>query len=299
MFDKEVRYRKLFLSFIFAILFFSFLPMFASANAIESANVTLVIDQLRNDNILNGNSVINVSLSAAQEQNWTYAIAYIQSAGSTANNSLILINGTNNKNVTTDGTKYNISITIPSLSVEDGNDYTLTVSLWNGTAHFNKTASVTVDNSIPTAPTSLLPTSDSDGTVNFSATVVGKNTTACTLYFSSYNPGATSYAMSHSGDSCSVQLSNVAEQTYPWYITASDGTNTTNSNSQTTSVDVKTSAGKAAQYIASGEAVAEGGATFSVAGNGVFDNPITGWVIGILVFAGIIITVLFVVFKKK
>src|SRR3990167_5652965 len=65
----------------------------------------------------------------------------------------------------------------------------------------------------------------------FTIAVNGANTTGCVLYFSGANPGSSAYAMSHSGDSCTLTINNIAEATYSWYATATDGTNTSaNSN---------------------------------------------------------------------
>ena len=56
--------------------------------------------------------------------------------------------------------------------------------------------------------------------------------------------------MTHSGDTCTLSSFTFAEQTYYWYVTATDGTNTTNSATYRVEVDVQHSAPKAA-YIQS------------------------------------------------
>jgi len=140
------------------------------------------------------------------------------------------------------------TVTFNSAAFEDATDYIINVTYTNatnGVLHSADTnTGVTIDNTIPTAATSLSPTLNTDGAVTFSGTVTGSRTTACTLIFEGTNPGATSYAMTHTGNSCSHALSNVPESSYQWIIRASDGTNTTDSSSQTTTVDIKTGSGK-------------------------------------------------------
>ncbi len=88
---------------------------------------------------------------------------------------------------------------------------------------------ITIDNGIPTAASSLSPatnTIDKDGSVIFSGTVVGANTTACTLRIYVGSNQVNAYTMTHSGDTCSTTRS-LNQGSYLWLIDADDGSNNT------------------------------------------------------------------------
>lgn len=275
--------------------------LFVSASFVSAAttgimvadNVSLCIGT-NCGNILNGDSLIQASYNAAYEdQNWSSANIYIQSTSLTANNSLSILNASGGYVMNTT-TANNISITALSSKVEDGNDYTITINLFNGSDFVNKTASsIVVDTTIPNTPTSLTPTSDSDGDVTFSCSVEGRNTTSCTLFFSEGNPGKLSYSMTHTGDTCTYSLSGMPEQTYKYFIQASDESNRTNSSIQTINVDITTSAGKAAKLIEEKGVTSKGGALLSIAQNGLGSSGV--WIVVIVVG----IFVVYFVVKKK
>ncbi len=112
-----------------------------------------------------------------------------------------------------------------------------------------------MDNAVPTAATSLTPTTDDDGDFTFSGTVTDSETTSCTLQFvgGTTIPGGDSQAMTYSGDTCSLIVTDVPESIYTWFIRASDETNTTDSSEQQTNIDVDSG----------------GGGTLPVCGNGI------------------------------
>ena len=85
------------------------------------------------------------------------------------------------------------------------------------------------------------------------------------------------------------------EQTYKWFIRASDGTNTTDSSKQIVSVDVKTSAGKAALLASQPGVTSKGGATLSVAS---VTDKIPGGSTTIII-AVIVIVITLVIVKRK
>lgn len=268
-----------------------------SSADLTTGDVTLCNREKICDSYLNGNVTVNISIPTSfRDQNWSSVNVYIYSTGATANTSVFLINDSSVKGFTQNYSD-NISVTFNSAPLEDGNDYTIIFNLWNSTKHLNITGTgYVVDNGEPTASTALLPTSDTDGTVNFSATTTNSDTTGCYINFSNYNPGKNSYNATYYTTSCSLQLTGVSELSYIWFVTTSDGSNSTRSAIQTTSVDIKTSAGKATQYIATGQAKSEGGATYSIAGEGI--SPTTGWIIGILIFFALLIgTIIFI--KRK
>lgn len=165
------------------------------------------------------------------------------SSSSTANSTAINISEYSNTSIAALFINGSMDTTVGAAYLEDASDYSFFASCGNSTASAetnSSTVTVTIDNSAPTAGTSLSPAAssiDTDGSVTFSATVVGENTTACTLYFPTTNPGSSSYVMTHSGDSCTITRT-VAEQTYSYIIGASDGRNETNTSSTAFQVDV-------------------------------------------------------------
>jgi hypothetical protein len=121
-----------------------------------------------------------------------------------------------------------VNATIDTTALEDATDWAFTAECYNTTGD-NENASrtgVTVDNTAPTTPTSLSPTTGTDKTANsFSATVTGAQTTACTLtYWSTIQPSTTA-AMTHSGNTCTHSLT-LPNADWQYTVTASDGTNT-------------------------------------------------------------------------
>jgi len=162
---------------------------------------------------------------------------------------------TANSSITSFGTGTNSSIgnetiiaLLNSSNFEDGNAYKVFASCWNVTADQENSTNVTViiDNGVPTTPSSLSPvasSTDADGTINFSATVDNPSTTACTLYFPNRTPGSTSYTMSYTGASCYYNLASIPEESFDYYIQASDGLNTTDSTTTRFNVYIEGSSG--------------------------------------------------------
>lgn len=112
---------------------------------------------------------------------------------------------------------------------EDATDWTYSATCYNITGQTETATAitgVTVDNTVPTAPT-LTCDSVYSNNEEVSYAVTGAQTTACTIYFSS----AIDYAMTHSGDTCTytVVRNSPADKAYEMYAIASDGTNTTTS----------------------------------------------------------------------
>jgi len=125
--------------------------------------------------------------------------------------------------------------------VEDANDYSLKVTCIaaNDTSltSTDTNTGLDVDNTIPTSPSSYSPadgTKDTDGDVSFSVAVTGARTTACTMFFKGTTPGKGSYSMTHSGATCTASLSGMPNSVYEWYVTATDGTNSTTTSTTTT-----------------------------------------------------------------
>lgn len=222
---------KKILASLVTLLFIALVPALVSA-----FTVTLVSPA--SNSVISGSSVVlNATVtSGSNVKNCTF---YAKSA-STANSSWTELATVTND--TADDTVFNT--TFDSTVLEDSNDYQFYVTCMNDTTSANSSTNtgITVDNTVPDTPTSLSPsdkTVDSDGTVTFSATVTDSKTTGCTLHL-----GVNSYAMTYSGSSCTYTISNLPEREYRWYITASDGTNSTNSATYTLIVDIQKAAGK-------------------------------------------------------
>lgn len=188
--------------------------------------------------------------------------------------------------------------------IEDSNDYSIYAVCTNSSAgallqQNSSAVTITIDNGVPTAPTSLSPSSnsqDSDGIINFSATVTGTATTGCTLLFNGRNPGSATYTMTHGGNLCYYSFdsstSKIPEETYNYTIRASDGSNTTDSVGTSFSVLLTKTGGN---YLfnnpaASRESTSKALAIGNVPGIGIS----WWWVIGIVA-----IVVIITIAKKK
>ena len=245
---------------LITIFSFVFLLSIFSVIALATGDITIQ-DPAASGTLTGTTATFNVTHTVQFDENYTSINVYISSGGDSANTSLSSL-VTNLANFT-DGV---FNGTVDSSTIEDATDYTITFELLNGTDPINVTRTVVIDNGIPTAPTSPTPASgsvDTDGSINFSATVSDSNTTACTLFFVGVNPGSTSYTMTYSENTCTHTISNVADNTYNWYVQASDGTNTTDASSIQVQADIPTSG--AARAIASGldKSQIDGGFSFS------------------------------------
>jgi len=257
-------------AFLFSVLSIFSVPVVSSV--LTSENVTLVIPSTLANNVLNGSMIINVSLQEGSgnftPQNYSMVTnVFIFSVSKTANTTMYLANGTDVFRTLGTG---NISITVNSSAFEDGGDYNITVEVRNGSTSkdsYNRSVILTINNTIPIAPTSLnLTGTTSLTTINFSSVVTDSVTTDCYLNFTgSTNPGSPSYVGSYSGTVCSFQIISIPEQSYQYYFTASDGKDATESSIATITVDQKTSAGKTVVLAQQQGVKSEGGALLSVA----------------------------------
>lgn len=219
----------LLLGIIFSVSFVS------AASGASSSNVTIVLPGVAGT-LTETAYVFNCSMHAGyEEENYTTGYIYMKSA-STANSSWATM-----KDAFDNTTAVDFNGTLDSSAVEDANDYIFNCTLWNGTDYISATRTgLTIDNTVPTAASSLSPSNniiDTDGTVNFTGTATDSETISCTLNFVGTNPGYSSYIGVYSTTSCSYQLTAIPEQTYNWYITLSDGTNTTKSTVYTVNID--------------------------------------------------------------
>ena len=203
----------------------------SAASADLDCNITV-------PSIVNVGTVINITHNATGGDLTAVAAQIWGMSTSTVNSSYkSIINVTN-----TTGQLW-INWTVPDaqkIVLEDAADWKFNATCYvpgdgDNISAAGEVTSKILDRSKPTAPSNIHPTSTTSNTNEFGGTVIGENTTACTLYFSStLNPGASSYTMSHSGDECKLTLSDLSTGDYTFYIQASDGSNTSGSSSSVT-----------------------------------------------------------------
>ncbi|MBU0959304.1 MAG: hypothetical protein KKB31_05155 [Nanoarchaeota archaeon] len=222
---------------------------------------------------ISGTTVFNVTNASAFDEMVNCTI-YLKSS-LTANSSWTSVGTFDNDTLS------NVNGTFGSATFEDANNYIINATCRNSSNDLSDDTNtgIIVDNTVPVASTGLTPTSDDDGALTISGTVTGARTTSCVLYFDGINPGSPTYTMTHTGDNCSYDFTTIPEQSYRWYIRASDETNTTDSSTQTTTVSIDTPS----NYLFQGQkdiSVSEGG-TLSVVSNRVAGIPV--WLIGLIV----------------
>lgn len=255
----------------------------------------LTLNTPASSSTISGTAKLNVTSAIAgpfNESNFTCKF-YAKSIALTENTSWILLATVGNNTAGQGGPNW-VNATFDSRILSDGSDYTFNATCNNisSTQQVSLTTGVNIDNTIPQAPTSLSPTTEqSSSSVDFSASVVGVNTTACTLYFIDRNPGSSSYAMTHSGNTCTHTISTVPDENYQFYVQASDGTNTT--NSATTTFDVQTTKGNGGTPTTQTTNFQAGGVD-----TGISKYLVIG-LIGFLVLIVITIVIVIVVQKKK
>lgn len=177
---------------------------------IQIVNVTSVFNQINN-------CTLYIKSPSTANSSWV-------DMGTFLNTTLSYVNGTYN-------TTY----------LEDSNDYTLNATCRNQSNDIGyKTITITVDNTIPIAPSSLSPANNevisTSGSQTFSSTVTNSKTTSCTYTIArggatsgnDYTSGTATYSASTCSFTKTFTDSNDNGEWY-WKITASDGTNTTNS----------------------------------------------------------------------
>lgn len=200
-----------------------------------------------------GNSSYNATLTgttAPSDYNATTPVLYGRCTDTGSGNTtyVLLVNATD-ATVWTNGTDGNdgatLNVTWDSTGFEDAKTcdfYHILSNITQGTNELTCTATSTsvIDNTVPTAPTSLAPATASRFTNNsftLSGTVTDSETTGCTVYFTGPNPGNPSYSMTYSADSCTKSFTNVPNSVFYWYLTASDGTNTSTSSTLSLQID--------------------------------------------------------------
>jgi len=233
------------------IFILSIMSLLVSPSVSALTNTNLTLESPADSGILATTSgLLNASLdSVIPAENWTTARYYAKSS-STANSSWVLI-----ATISNDTGDFAFNGTFDTTILEDSNDYSFNVTLINGSDIIDKvTSSISIDNSVPIAPSGLTPTSSTSSTVAFSSTVKANATTSCLLIFTSSFPGSSGqYTMTHAGSTCTHSLTQVPNSIYDYVVQANDGTNYTNSSQQSVNVNVRgSSTGAIAQYVSEG-----------------------------------------------
>lgn len=254
-----------------------------------ATKLTVTIDSPAADGKLysSSESTANVSVTVAGQAGGACSFnctVFAKSSLSANSTWTLVINGTASAIRNASDTVWNA--TFNTAMIEDANDYIINATCFNGTAgdHGEDTnTGITIDNTAPTAATSLYPTGTvTNQTFRFGGTVTDSETTSCTIRFDGTNPGLSSYTGTYSGSSCYYAATLVPEQTYKYYVRASDGTNTTDSSVSTVTVDVDTAAGKSMTSQQIAEAKAKG---LLAAGWQIGDTTIPTWAIVIAIIA--------------
>lgn len=288
--------KKLILGVILLATFLSVLSFVSADAKIEADNVSVCFPLPGCGGYMNKNFTMNFTINTHYyDQNWTSANLYLLGGGSTANNTLYLVNGSAVEGVLNVMLNYtnNATISMNSSWFEDGTDYTLILNLFNGSDYVNKTITPSrLDNTIPQAPSSMTPldlaTLTTASTQTFTSTVVNANTTSCTytLYRAGSPSDGNSGSGTYSGSTCSFtkDFSSSADNGV-WYstITASDGTNTTASSTNKLTVNIPGLGGRtpAPEGILSGDT-----------------GKTIGWIVAVIVVLGLIVGIVVVVNKK-
>lgn len=140
-------------------------------------------------------------------------------------------------------TATNANATIDTTGLEDATDYVFAGTCYNSSASSEVMTSrtgITVDNTVPVAPSAITPTSSDDKRdIAISSTVVGVNTTGCSMTVST-SQHSSSFTMDYSGDVCSDTITLPGGGDYTISITATDGTNASAAGTQEMKVSEKT-----------------------------------------------------------
>lgn len=225
--------------FLFSfLLIFSFIAFGSAALSVSSPSASTVAGTI----ILNATGIVEMN-------NCTF---YVKSSGLTANTTWITIatflNDTASQNY--------VNGTVNTAGLEDGTDYIFNATCKNTSLTQNAvTSAKNIDNTVPTAPSSLTPTDKtlitSATTPTFSSTVVNKQTTSCTYVIGRggtalESSDTTAGTGTYSDSTCSFTKAFSSEKDngmWYWYTVASDGTNTTESVRSTYQVAIQAAGG--------------------------------------------------------
>ena len=249
--EKETsKYKYYVFLFLSLVLLITLSNLALAMNFINPANTTTV-----SGGRTGGRTVFNLTLLDGESVTGNFSCSLNVGSTITANTTWTRVNISDSVNALnvgnntagaglTSGANRLINSSFDSTSLEDGNDYIFNATCVNDTGVIQSVTNrfITVENTAPSAPVTPIPATgsfqDSNDSLSFSATVTGRQTTACSLHFVEINPGATFYNMTHSGDTCTYLRAGTSENTYRWFVRATDGTNNTDSDIFTVNLDL-------------------------------------------------------------
>ena len=214
---------------------------------VVSAAPTVTLISPSASSTISGTTILNVSVTSPTSN---FTCKFYAKSSSTANNTWSLLATQLNTTATTSNTTFDSTV------IEDSNDYIFNATCYNDTDTWGSDTNtgITVDNTIPQAPT-LSPSTNtlvtSATTQTFTGTVADENTTGCTYVIgrggtSLSSEDTTSGTATYSGTTCTF-TKTFSDQSdngdWYWYITASDGSNTTDSVTNVLQVQIAPSSG--------------------------------------------------------
>ena len=191
-------------------------------------------------NLISG-AVTNFTLELPATFNGTTNCnATIVSVGGLTNVSTrYLINATNGSTVEINAVSdlmFNRTITFNSNAVQDVNDYNLSFICSNRSGdyyQFVNLSNIIVDNTLPTAPSSLTSAEQTSDDFTISATVTESNTVRCRLEWISVAPtSGVDPSVASSSGTCSFSIADASDGEYSYKVHASDRSNETQSATQ-------------------------------------------------------------------
>lgn len=205
--------------------------------AYPTVSINLPASNARTTAQITMNATIPVVTEIHDNQTLHNCTWYVYSS-STANSSSAIVMATNSSiNISgADGIPFVVHHFLNTSSFEDATDYNFKVicHALNDTSRTSTDTEtgIDIDNTIPVIPTSLTSTTQTAKDFTLTATVTGTKTTSCTVEWENQvMPSATTPTVSHSGDTCTISVTNSKAGVYNYWVTASDGTNTTKSGS--------------------------------------------------------------------
>ena len=235
--------------FMFSLIALALMMSIMGVSAVTIANGVVIVQPTASSYSQNLTlQVMNVTTLFGEMKNCTF---YVKSATLTANSSWVNMGTFLNTTLNAVNGTYN------STYLEDGTDYTLNATCRNSSNDIAyATVLLTIDNTVPTAPTSLSPSNSTSlnsaaTDYSFSATVTNSKTTSCTYVIgrggtSTSSQDTTSATGTYSGSNCSFTKTFADHNSngdWYYYFTASDGTNTTGSTNQVFKVGINPTGG--------------------------------------------------------
>lgn len=279
---RKTKINAISLFLVLAIVFS--IAMVSSAVTMSSPGASAVIS--------GATYLLNITDSDVASDGVVNCSFYAKSA-STANSSYTLIRFDTN---TSTG---NVNSTFDSTDLEDSNDYFInaTCTKMNKTKFEVIRSGLSINNTVPTTPTTLVPVTNTvytNNSVYFTSAVNNTETTGCTLYFDGINPGSSSYAMTYSASSCTKSLT-IPDQTYRWYIVASDGSDTKASAITTLKVDTQQPTGRATAIVSETQNVP----VSSVGSTNFFQYQLIGLAVWVWIVIAVLIIVIYFMIRGK